>query len=803
MPQHEFFAPCPRGLDRVTADEIRSMGIKPRPLGAGVEFHGTLADAYRVCLWSRTASRVMLVLARGTCRDAQELYAGVRSIPWEAHIPSGATISVDARGVNDELRNTQFTAQRVKDAICDRMREATGERPDVAKKDPDLRISVALRGEKITIYLNLSGAPLHERGYRQAGVQGAAPMKEALAAGMLLLAGFPQGFAAGEAFLDPLCGSGTLAVEAALMAYDRAPGLLRKTWGFSKWKQHDAAAWDALVAEARDRADAALAAAPGAPSGPASTAGSASAAAPELRIFGADKDPRAIDLARACARRAGVSDLVGFQVQDFCERTSSPRNIPAGLVATNPPYGERLSTRSQLPVLYANLAGLLRRMPGWRSAIITSDPALDQFLRMRKETSYDLFNGALEVKLHCYAAMDAAVVAEEGLEEIVDPAMPSVKIHDREFPVYFANSQEYVNRLAKRFQHMRKWARRQEICAYRLYDADLPDYNLAVDLYQDVPSGEWYAVVCEYAAPSHVDADKASQRLADALIITPAVLGIPSERVFLKERRRTRPEKWEDGQHESCVITTAEHGYRFEANLSDYLDTGIFLDHRPARALVADLVKQAGESRAAKQQTGKDEPAKGESAEDKPVKGQSGKGQPTKRQSGKSQPSFLNLFAYTGTATVHAAGAGAQTTTVDLSQTYLAWAERNMRANGFTGPEHIYERSDVMRWITQARRDRRAYDVIFVDPPSYSNSKKTGNWDWDVQRDHVELLVGVSRLLKRGGIAVFSCNLRSFKPDLEELQRLGVELEDISAQTIDEDFARNPKIHRCYLVRRA
>ena len=253
--------------------------------------------------------------------------------------------------------------------------------------------------------------------------------------------------------------------------------------------------------------------------------------------------------------------------------------------------------------------------------------------------------------------------------------------------------------------------------------------------------------------------DRAQRRFDDVLAIAPVALGVRPDHVFAKTRRRDKGgSQYRDAGSRSYVTHIDEGGYLLEVDFSGYLDTGIFLDHRITRQLVGS--KAAGKR-------------------------------------------FLNLFAYTGTATVHAAGGGAvETTTVDLSQTYLDWARRNMEANGFDGPEHSFERADVMAWITECRRKPLRYDLIFADPPTFSNSKAMGKRTWDVQRDHVELLIGASRLLTEGGEIVFSCNLRSFKPDVDALARYGVVLENITAQTIPHDFERNPRIHQCYLARR-
>ncbi len=321
------------------------------------------------------------------------------------------------------------------------------------------------------------------------------------------------------------------------------------------------------------------------------------------------------------------------------------------------------------------------------------------------------------------------------------------------------NSEQFVSRLAKVFRERRKWARRTGVSCYRLYDSDLPDYAVALDMYTGAGTafGNTYLHVAEYAPSAPVDQQRARRRIEDVLALAPVVLGIEPDKVFFKTRRHDKGGgQYREGQRRSYVTCVQEGGYLFEVDLSGYLDTGLFLDHRLTRKLIEE---KADRTR------------------------------------------FLNLFAYTGTASVYAAGGGAaETTTVDLSQTYLDWARRNMTANGFDGSAHTFERADVMPWIANCARTSRRFDLIFVDPPTFSNSKAMGGRTWDVQRDHVELLGGVTRLLAPGGQALFSCNLRTFKPDEQALSKRGINFEDITAQTIPHDFERNPRIHKCYRV---
>ncbi|MDR3307850.1 MAG: THUMP domain-containing protein, partial [Coriobacteriales bacterium] len=361
----EYLATCAKGAEKVLARELAALRVKRvRPLTAGVSFAGTLEDGYRALLWLRTASRVLLVLGRVDAACADALYEGVLALPWEEHVNAAGSIAVDARGTNDELRNTQFVAVRVKDAVCDRLREVRGERPRVDRDRPSVRINVALRGSRATIALDLAGEPLHRRGYRRTGggvIE--APLKETLAATMLLAAGWSEqssGLFTGEAanaageppgkeqshFLDPLCGSGTLAIEAGLIAFDIAPGIARDYWGFTGWLGHEPALWDALLDEADRRAEAA-----------ATAEDERLAATGAALIYASDFDPAAVKVALDNAKRAGLAGRIAFEVAAV-EKVQLPdaARLSPGLLACNPPYGERLATSSQLPALYAALA---------------------------------------------------------------------------------------------------------------------------------------------------------------------------------------------------------------------------------------------------------------------------------------------------------------------------------------------------------------------------------------------------------------------------------------------------------------
>ncbi|WP_165170969.1 class I SAM-dependent methyltransferase [Adlercreutzia sp. ZJ242] len=781
----EFFASCLAGFEAALADELRALRVRSiRPLKGGAAFLGRPIDAERVCLWSRVASRVTAVVGRVNAGDAELLYAGVYDLPWEDVLAPGASVAVRAFGTNAELRNTQFTALKVKDALCDRLRARTGERPNVSPHDADLLVDVRVRDRRATISVDLAGESLYHRTYFDGRDGEDAPLACARAAGMLVAAGAPARLAEGWGVLDPACDAGFAVCEAAGMAADAAPGLLRERWGFYGWARHDDDAWNDELARADERLERGLERllANSSSEGPLGIPDPA-----HVRVVGLSTSSPAISRARAHLRNAGLRAVASVEAASLDDAAAVERRL-AGVVSrcradvaggkeadvALPDGAAEGTSAPAVPALLVVNAAPIDRDEGDARAVAEEAafmaaakgaPAGSVFAAVGTRG----FAGRFGVEPTCVQVTGVGRI--EGTLEVFDQpprALASITLPDAHggadhvVEVNDEQAAQFAARLRKVARERRKWARCEGISCYRLYDADLPDYNAAIDVYEGAgaSAGKTYVHVAEYQAPSSVDAEVARRRFDDVLAVVPVVLDVRPDHVFSKVRTRSKGGSQYQGAHRrSYVAYTEEAGLTLEIDLGGYLDTGIFLDHRVTRGMVGE------EARGAR---------------------------------------FLNLFAYTGTATVHAAAGGAaETTTVDLSQTYLDWARRNMELNGFSGREHAFVRADVMEWIHAARRAREEFDLIFVDPPTFSNSKAMGKRTWDVQRDHVELLIGVSRLLARGGAAVFSCNLRTFKPDREQLERYGVEIEDMTADTIPHDFERNPRIHQCYLVRRA
>ncbi|MFO1387602.1 bifunctional 23S rRNA (guanine(2069)-N(7))-methyltransferase RlmK/23S rRNA (guanine(2445)-N(2))-methyltransferase RlmL [Cellvibrio sp.] len=749
MTQYQFFATCPKSLEGLLFSELAQLGATElRETVAGVYFSGSIETAYRVCLWSRLANKVLLPLTSFEVKSQEDLYDGVRDIRWEEHLAPQGTLLVDFVGTSDAIRNTQFGAVKVKDAIVDCLRDATGERPSVAKQDPDLRINARLSRDKVVISVDLSGDSLHRRGYRLK--QGSAPMKENLAAGILIRSGWPEIAAAGGALLDPMCGSGTILIEAALIAADIAPRLNRVSFGFERWLKHDASIWQKLRDEAHERRRKGL-----------------EKDLPEIR--GYDADIRVIRAAEENIVTAELDHWLRVSRKELAEfKKPTHTELKKGLVLSNPPYGERLGEVESLKMLYAHLGERLRNeFQGWRAGVFTGNPELGKQMGLRADKKYKLFNGTIPSELIMFTIASDAFV-QSRVEQDDRFSRDEEKRLAAEERVRETNRQEQaaalsngahmlVNRLQKNLKQLEKWARKNDVFAYRLYDADMPEYSAAIDVYcgqtQPGKPEQWYANVQEYAAPKSVDEDRAAQRFADIELAVPFALDIPAERISYKHRRRNKGTQQYEKLTElptGDVFSVQEGAAKLHINMWQYLDTGLFLDHRPVRKMIASMAKD-------------------------------------KR--------FLNLFCYTATASVHAAMGGARfTLSVDMSNTYLNWARKNFALNGLSESKNRLEQADCLKWLEE---NDQQFDLILLDPPSFSNSKRMEDV-LDVQRDHVSMIHHAMRALAEGGTLIFSNNLRSFKLDSEALSAYTVT--DISAKTIDEDFKRNPKIHQCWTI---
>lgn len=712
----QLFATTARGFEELLKVELTDLGAMDCQITqGGVHFHADEETQYRVLLWTRLASRILLPIVTCKVYSDLDLYSAVVGQNWLDYFDEKAHFMVDFNGTNREIRHTQFGAMRVKDGIVDYFERVGKPRPNVDKSQPDIRIHAYLNREELVISLDLSGDALHMRGYRED--TGKAPLRETLAAAIVLRSGWQLG----TPLVDPMCGSGTLLIEAAQMQANIAPQLHRLHWGFDFWKGHNQQAWDKVKGKAIELAEQTF------------------NHNQKANFYGCDLDHRVLQKAKRNAQNAGVAHLIQWQQGDVAA-LKNPFVEEKGTVICNPPYGERLGTTPALIALYSVFGQRLKQQfADWNVSIFSGEPALLDCLRLRSHRQFKAKNGPLDCVQKNYHISARATASDENTQNLpeIDRTLTATQV-----------AVDFANRLQKNSKKIEKWARQQGINAYRLYDADLPEYNLAVDRYDD------HIVVQEYAAPKNIDENKARQRLLDAVTATLQVTGVETNKLILKVRQKQKgTNQYEKLANKGDYFYVNEYGAKLWVNLTDYLDTGLFLDHRLTRKMLGEMAK------------GKD---------------------------------VLNLFAYTGSATVHMALGGAKsTTTVDMSNTYLNWAEQNLLLNELEGKQHKLIQADCLQWL--ARCDRQ-FDLIFVDPPTFSNSKRMED-SWDVQRDHIKLMTQLKRILRPNGTIVFSNNKRGFKMDVEGLETLGLSAVDITAKTLPLDFERNKQIHNCWVVR--
>lgn len=705
---YTWLSVCAKGLEPLLSKEIKALGIENiKETHLGVIWQGDLEAAYQYCLYSRLSSRLLLKLTENQVDNADQLYALAHTVDWHEHFSPKTAFRVDFYGQNKHIRNTQFGGQKVKDAIADKFRQQMGTRPSVDKQAP-IRIEARLNKGNCTLYLNLTGDSLHKRGYRLQ--PGEAPLKETLAAALLMRSHWQTLAKQGKALVDPMCGSGTLLVEALMLAANIAPGCMRNNWCFEHWKGHQRSLWQDLLERACIQRDSNL-------------------KQLKNRFYGFDLSDAQLHCARGNIERAGLSAYIHLERRALSQFRISQQSIKqGGLLIVNPPYGERLSDLPQLVPLYQQLQTVARKLPHWELAIFTSNTDLCRSIKRPLTHQYNLLNGKIATKLLCFAASDRN---EQALDMDADAPLPA---------------QDFANRLQKNSKALNKWATRENIYCYRLYDADLPEYAVAIDRYEN-----WLHVQ-EYVAPKSIDERKAEQRLLDILAILPTATDVPSEQIILKRRKKqVGSEQYEQQSREREKILVREGNAKLLVNLKDYLDTGLFLDHRPMRLKLAELT--AGTR-------------------------------------------LLNLFCYTATASVHAALNGCVTTNVDLSRTYLNWAKDNFRAAGADPQPHTFTQADCRQWLAE---NSRTFDVIFMDPPSFSNSKRMQGV-LDTQRDHQVLINAAMQRLEETGILYFSTNFRRFK--LDENLHKQYQIEDISRWSIPEDFKRRSNIHQCFKIQK-
>jgi len=704
----QFLALTSFGIEILLAEELKNLNaqqVVQKP--EGVYFTATLADAYKICLYCRLSTRILLKVAEGDAENKEQLFATASTVNWSEQFSSDRTFAIDFVGTSDEIRNTQFGALTVKDALVDHFRDQGMARPSVDKGAPDISFQARLLRQKVTIYLDFSGRSLFKRGYREHS--GAAPLKEHLAAAIIKRSGWLEDTT--KPLVDPMCGSGTILIEAIMMAADYAAGIDRAKWGFDYWLGHELYTWQEQLTQAKEKSHLGL-------------------EQLKAKVFGIDIDSRVISTAQANARNAGVQKFIEFSCKDINNLNNGFGHN--GTFLLNPPYGERIG---ELPELVENFVLLGRKLKAqfvdWRVAILTANVELLSMMKLASRKRYKFKNGPLDCQLAVYNVDIKQAAGQNNEDEFAD------------------KDSDFGNRLLKNKKNLKNWLKKEQIECYRLYDADIPEYNVAVDVYGD------YLVIQEYSAPKIIEESKVAKRLQEVIYFAPKVLNVPTDKVILKTRAKQKGAaqyQRVDKSQQSMIIT--EHGAKLKINLWDYLDTGLFLDHRKTRQIVAQKSKNK---------------------------------------------SLLNLFAYTGSVSLQAALHGAASiTTVDMSNTYLNWAQENFSLNKLSGHKYQFVQADCLTWL---KEHQTTYDVVFVDPPTFSNSKRMED-SFDVQSDHVTLITDAMKCVAENGELIFTNNKRNFKMDFDGVAALNFEVKCISDLTRDKDFQRNKHIHNSWLITR-
>lgn len=699
----EAFATCPKQLELLLKQEIIDLGGEDvKEALAGVFFQMSADQLPQLIMWSRLANRIMVKLGVFPCRHKDDLYKAVSGVQWRALVRQFPdTVSLRFSGTSASLNNTHFSSQVMKDAVVDQLYAFYEQRPKVVKNDGHLSLYGHLRNQQLSLYQDITGHSLHQRGYRSENTL--APLKENLAAAILLRADWPQKARQHYHLIDPMCGSGTLLLEGWAMASDLAPNRDYKSHALFSWQHFDVNRWHRLQDEARQRHEQAAATYRG-------------------QIIGVDHHKKSIQLAQQNSRQLAGGERIQFHYQTLDKFKIPPRN---NLIVCNPPYGVRLQK---------NYLASWRQLAHWlahnvreaQAAILTPDESLAWLLGYKEQASYLFFNGRIPVQLRLLTITKSNRFSVPANQYF---ALPS-------------SAQMMANRLKKNRAKLSHWLKREHIDCYRIYDADIPEYSVAVDCYHE------HVVVQEYSPPKTIPDKQAEKHLNQALLAIQSVLQPSHELIHVKTRRKQSGDSQYEKQADTAIKVINEQGRRYRVDFESYLDTGLFLDHRWLRRTV---------------------------------------------QAKSDNKRVLNLFSYTGSISVAAAIGGAvQVDSVDTSKTYLQWAKDNFDLNAIKG-KHRFIRQDVMAFLSACGDN---YDLIIADPPTFSNSHSRQQ-DWILQAQHGDLIRACMKRLLPQGTLYFSNNFKQFKLD-ESLTR-EFSIKDITADSLDPDFAGSG-IHSCYQI---
>ncbi len=744
---------CASGFEALLADEIREIFStqetsihKLEVSNASVTLEVALEDVYRICLWSRLAEQVLVNVAHfqvleKTQQDAREFfYQEIKQIPWEQLFSLEKTFRIDSSGEQSVFDDERFSALVFKDGVADRFRFHFEKRPDVERENPDVILNLHADGNHFYLQMNLAGERLHKRAYRKESVT--APLKETLAAALLRQMGWQRLYPELDFFLDPCCGSGTLVFEALMCAADIAPVYFRlsnesSSFSFENLLCHDEQSFQKLKQEIEQRKQAGL----------------TQVKASGLKFRAYDSDTEAVKACRKNLEAIGLQDYVHVERRAFAHMTALKKEgsqHSKGLMIANPPYGERLQEAEELKFLYRFLGERLRRdFPLWQVGVISSRVELLDALAFKEFSQARFYNGNLKCIFRC-----SDIPLEEKSISETDYFLSKLELAENKVNEVDEKAKDFFNRIIKNLRNLKSWIKKTGVNQFRLYDADMPEFNLAIDAYQE--SDKAFMIVYEYAAPKSVSEEQARARFNLALQTLRLLFELHREQIYIKTRRKQKGKAQYSAKGEESramhLIPVHEHDLTFLLNPTDYLDTGLFLDHRLIRQRIFEEAR------------------------------------------GKR---FLNVFAYTASASVYAAAGGAKSTcSVDLSNNYLQWGRKNFLANGFSLDEHRTVSADVMKWLSDSKEQ---FDIIFIDPPTFSNTKKKGLM-FDVQKDHEHLIELALKRLDAQGVVYFSTNFRRFEFSEKLSQQFNVK--EISKETVSQDFSRKQP-HMTWCIRKS
>ncbi len=711
MAEYKYFLTCPGGFENLLVKELETLGIfTATESRGGVYFNASFEEGMNICLWTRIGGRLLLQLESFEAETEKDIYNAVLGIEWDEWFSPDKSIFIDSTTIGAKFKNSSYLSLVVKDGIADYFRKKTNLRPSVSKDHPDIRLNLFADRNNAVISLDMSGNSLHQRGYRIEKTE--APIKENVAAGLLLRSGWDEMSLKGAAFLDPMCGSGTFLIEAALIAANISPSINREYFCFKNYSVFKPDVLENLKKTAEK------------------------AASPEhlskCRFTGFDLSMKAVNAARANVENLSLTRWITVKQGDILKLPENYRNrSKKGLIAFNPPYGERLGEVEALKNLYRETGEILKSsFDGWKACIITGEGELSRKFGLKPVRVNTVYNGPIKCTASVFELDSSYRKASKGEKDNTKGAVV------------------FENRLRKNLKNIRKWAKKEGVTSYRIYDADIPEYSAAVDLYENA-----FVYLQEYQPPREIPAGKAEKRLMDMVKKLSSVLEIERDRIFIRQRKRQKSSSQYtrlDSSGEYEVMN--EGGLSFYVNFKDYLDTGIFLDHRVVRNMIRE------------------------------------------KASGKS---FLNLFAYTCTASVYAAAGGAKrTVNVDTSANYLEWGIKNFQLNSIPLDKTYFQKQDSIEYL---EKGKEKFDLIFIDPPTFSNSKSREN-DFDIQRDHAEMLIQAGKRLANNGEIIFSNNYKKFK--LDSVLDEEFLIEDITEKSFSADFSRNKTIHRCWIMRK-